>query len=91
MGRLKRQRGLHVQLQILQGLPRQGVHDVQVKGVKGLGRLGQGGSGLSAIVHTAQGLQMGVIETLNADGQAGHAGGAKGFEAVFLKRAGVGF
>ena len=91
MGWLKRQRGLHVQLQILQGLPRQGVHDVQVEGVKGLGRLGQRGSGLRAIVHTAQGLQMRVIETLHANRQAGHTGRAKGFEAVFLKRAGVGF
>ena len=42
-------------------------------------------------MHATQRLEVAVVKTLHADGQARDAGAAKGLEAVLLKGAGVGF
>ena len=90
-GGCQRQRLAHVLRLVLQRLAGQRVHDVEVEGVERLRRFFHRRNRLGAVMHAAQRLQMRVVKTLHADGQAGHAGAAKGLEAVFFKRAGVGF
>ena len=91
VGRTQGQCLAHVFFEACQGLAGQGVHDVQVKGLKTGSGLFHRSNGLRAVMHPAQRFQVRVIEALNADRQACHARAAKGFETVFFKGPGVGF
>jgi len=71
-------------------LPGQGVHQVEVEGVKSAGSFFQRCNGLRTVVHPAQSLQMRIVEALHTDRQSRHAGRTESPEAVFLKSAGVG-
>ena len=89
--RVQAERHAHVLCQAVQRLAWQGVHDVQVEGVKGLGGFFNGGNRLRAVMHPAQGFEVPVVETLHPDRQARDTGAAKGAETVFLEGAGIGF
>ena len=90
VGRLEGQGGVQVVLQVGHGLAGQGVHQVDVEGVERNARFFDGGLGLIAVVHAAQGLEFGIVKTLHADGQSVHAGVSKALETVFLEGARVG-
>ncbi len=87
---LQGQSHVKVIVQLRQRLAGQGVHQVEVEGVKGFTRFLYRGNGLGAVVYATQGLQVLVIKALHAHRQAGNAGFAEGSESVFFKRAGVG-
>ena len=89
--RLETQSCLNILRQIAQCLTRQGIHQIQVEGFKRRLRFFNGSHRLISVVHAAKGLQMSVIETLHANGQARHTGRTKSFEAVFFKGTRVGF
>ena len=91
MRRIKAQCSLDILLQFEQRLARQGVHQIQIEGLEGRLRLFNGGHGLISIVHTAKRFELRIIEALHTNGQTRHACRPKGFEAIFLKGAWVGF
>ena len=68
------QRLRQVLLQLVHGLARQRVHQVEIEGLEGGGRLFQRGDGLGAVVHAAQRLEVRVVEALHTDRQPRHAG-----------------
>src|SRR5690606_35931827 len=73
------------------GLPRQAVHQVEVEVGEAGGAGGvDGGDGGGAVVYAAQLVQLAVVETLHADGQAVDPGGAVAGETPPLQGAGVG-
>ena len=89
--RIERQRGLHVGLALGKRLARQGKHQVEVDVVEmGAGDV-DGGARFGGAVDAAQRLQVGVVETLDADRQAVHTAGAIAAEAFGLEGAGIGF
>ena len=82
---------MHVLLQLLHRLTGQRVHDVQIKGVKGLRRFLNRSQRLGPVMHPAQRFEVVVIETLHANGQAIDASASESLEVVFFKGARVGF
>ena len=91
MRRPQSQRLPHVLRLVFQRLAGQRVHDVEVEGIEGLRGFFDRRNRLGTVMDTPQHLQMRIIKTLHANRQAVHASAAKGLEAVFLERAGVGF
>ena len=59
------QRGVQIVLQCTQALAWQGVHQVDVEGVKGVPCLTHSGHGLVGVVHPAQGTQAVIVKTLH--------------------------
>ena len=88
--RCKAQRGQDILRQSGQRLARQGVHQVEVEGVKHLRRLGHGGQCLVTIMDPAQGFQVRIVKALHPDRQTVDARLGKRLETVFLESAGVG-
>ena len=70
MRRRQRQRGAHVLTQIGQGLPGQGIHDVQIEGVKRLGGLLDGGQRLRPVMDPPERFEKTIVEALHANRQA---------------------
>ena len=92
MRRLQRERALDVVLGHRQRLLRQRVHQVEVDVVEaGVLRQLHRGLGLAAVVDAAQALQAAVVEALDAEAEAVHAGRAVHLEAAVLGGAGIGF
>ena len=73
------------------GLVRQGIHEVGVHAGEDGERGFDGGAGFIAVVDAAEGVQFGVVETLDAERQAGDAGFGVALEAGLFESAGVGF
>ena len=73
------------------GLVRQGIHEVGVHAGEDGERGFDGGAGFVAVVDAAEGVQFGVVETLDAERQAGDAGFGVALEAGLFESAGVGF
>ena len=67
VGRIQGQCLAHVFFEAFQGLAGQGIHDVQVKGLKIGSRFLHCGNRLRAVMHPAQRFQVRVIKALNAD------------------------
>ena len=91
MRRRKRERHIHIALQIRLGLAGQRIHQVDIEGLEIVRRLAHSRLRLRGIMHTAHRLQKAVIKALYANRQAVHTRRTESLEAVFLKRAGVGF
>jgi hypothetical protein len=89
--RLERQRLLQVGLQLGQRLAGQRIHQVEVEGVEGARGLLERGLRLRRVVHTAEHLQLAVVEALHADRQPGDAGLPVAAKAIALEGARIGF
>jgi hypothetical protein len=79
------QRSVEVGRPLGQRLSRQRVHQVDVERVESSGRFRDGGMRLCRVVNAADRAQLRVIEALHTDRQPGHAGRAKGAEAIALE------
>ena len=88
--RLEAQRRVQLARQVVQRLPRQRVHQVEVEGVEGRGRLGQRLARLAGAVNATEPLQLRVVEALHAHRQPRDAGLPEALEALALEGAGVG-
>jgi len=92
VGGIQRQRGADIFQCLLQRLPRQAEHQIQVEIVETgcLCHFG-GADGFLAAVDASQRLQVPVVEALRADGQAVDTGLAEASELAAFRRAGIGF
>ena len=87
----KAQRGGDIGIELLHGLTRQRIHQVEIERAKGPCRLFHCRQRLRAVMHPTDGLQMGIIETLHAHRQPCHTRLGIPAKARLLKRARIGF
>ena len=84
--------GADIGERLLDGLPRQAEHEVEIEVVEARCARGvRGGQRLVTPVDAPEGFQFVVVETLDADREPVHAGIAEAFEAFDIHGAGIGF
>ena len=88
---MKAERGIDLGLQLRRRLARQGVHQVEIEIVEQSGRDVDRLACLVAVMDAPQCLQMCIVKTLDADGEAIDAAVTIGRELLHLEGTGVGF